>query len=63
MTADRSKSIVETVALSRAAEEYDVAILGGGLAAPGPFVDQGPEPARKVRAFAAIFSVGVARVW
>src|SRR6516164_6310023 len=32
MTADRSKSVVETVALNRAAEEYDVAILGGGLA-------------------------------
>ena len=32
MTADRSKSMVESVALNRAAEEYDVAILGGGLA-------------------------------
>src|SRR5438270_1345940 len=29
---DRSMSVVEIVALSRAAEEYDVAILGGGLA-------------------------------
>jgi flavin-dependent dehydrogenase len=32
MTADRSKSVVEMVALNRVAEEYDVAILGGGLA-------------------------------
>jgi flavin-dependent dehydrogenase len=32
MTADRSKSVVETVALAQAADEYDVAILGGGLA-------------------------------
>ncbi|MGP0036812.1 MAG: NAD(P)/FAD-dependent oxidoreductase [Solirubrobacteraceae bacterium] len=32
MTADRSKSVVETVSLARAADEYDVAILGGGLA-------------------------------
>ena len=32
MTAERSESVVEIVALNRAAEEYDVAILGGGLA-------------------------------
>jgi flavin-dependent dehydrogenase len=32
MTADRSMSVVQSVALSRAAEEYDVVILGGGLA-------------------------------
>src|ERR1700761_3720310 len=32
MAADRSKSMVESVALNRAAEQYDVAILGGGLA-------------------------------
>jgi flavin-dependent dehydrogenase len=32
MTADRSMSVVQSVALSRAADEYDVAILGGGLA-------------------------------
>jgi flavin-dependent dehydrogenase len=32
MSSDRSRSIVEMVALSRAAPSYDVVILGGGLA-------------------------------
>ena len=32
MGAQRSKSVIESVALHRAADEYEVAILGGGLA-------------------------------